>query len=91
MYLDNGDEVIEANNGKLILANSGTYCDEDGNPTGGNIDNREEFVYVTKTGSVYHTSNECPSLKARSPELFKMSLLDAKKRGYKSCKRCKKK
>lgn len=38
MYLENGDEVIEADNGKLILANSGAYCDENGNPTGGCID-----------------------------------------------------
>lgn len=43
----NGDEVIEADNGRLILANSGAYCDEDGNPTGGCIDD-EEYVYITK-------------------------------------------
>lgn len=29
MYLKNGDEVIEASNGRLILANSGAYCDEE--------------------------------------------------------------
>ena len=90
MYLENGDEVIEASNGRLILANSGAYCDEEGNPTGGCIDNEEEFVYVTKTGSVYHTNRECPSLKARKPELKKISLLDAQKHGYKACKRCQK-
>ena len=81
MYLENGDEVIEADNGKLILANSGAYCDENGNPTD---------VYVTKTGSVYHTSKECPSLKARNPEVKKISLSDAHKKGYKACKRCQK-
>lgn len=32
MYLENGDEVIEASNGRLILANSGAYCDEEGKP-----------------------------------------------------------
>lgn len=90
MYLENGDEVIEADNGRLILANSGAYCDEDGNPTGGCIDNEEEFVYVTKTGGVYHISTECASLKARKPELKKISLLDAQKHGYKACKRCQK-
>lgn len=45
MYLENGD--VEADNGRLILANSGAYCDEDGNPTGGCIDD-EEYVYITK-------------------------------------------
>ena len=74
MYLENGDEVIEADNGKLILANSGAYCDENGNPT----------------GSVYHTSKDCPSLKARNPEVKKISLSDARKQGYKACKRCRK-
>lgn len=86
MYLENGDEVIEADNGKLILANSGAYCD--GNPTGGCID--YEDTDVTKTGSVYHTSKDCPSLKARNPEVKKISLSDARKQGYKACKRCRK-
>ena len=96
MYLKNGDEVIEADNGKLILANSGAYCDEDGNPTGGCIDyedievDEDIKVYVTKTGRVYHTSKECSSLKARNPEVKKISLLDARKQGYKACKRCRK-
>ena len=43
-----------------------------------------------KTGSVYHTSKECPSLKARNPEVKKISLSDAHKKGYKACKRCQK-
>ena len=90
MYLKNGDEVIEADNGKLILANSGAYCDENGNPTGGYIDYEDTNVYVTKTGSVYHTSKECPSLKTRNPEVRKISLSDARKHGYKACKRCQK-
>ena len=90
MYLENGDEVIEADNGRLILANSGAYCDEDGNPTGGCIDNEEEFVYVTRTGGTYYTNRECASLKARKPELKKISLSDAQKHGYKACKRCQK-
>lgn len=90
MYLENGDEVIEADNGKLILANSGAYCDENGNPTGGCIDYEDTDVYVTKTGSVYHTSKDYPSLKARNPEVKKISLSDARKQGYKACKRCRK-
>lgn len=65
MYLENGDEVIEADNG---------------NPTGGCIDYEDTDVYVTKTGSVYHTSKECPSLKARNPEVKKISLSDAHKK-----------
>ena len=70
MYLENGDEVIEADNGRLILANSG---DEDGNPT----------------GSVYHTDRGCASLKARNPKVEEILLSEARKKGYKPCKRCK--
>lgn len=87
-YLENGDEVIEADNGRLILANSGAYCDEDGNPTGGCIDD-EEYVYITKTGSVYHTDRGCASLKARNPKVEEIPLSEARKKGYKPCKRCK--
>ena len=47
-------------------------------------------VYITKTGKVYHTSKECSSLKARNPEVKKISLSDARKQGYKACKRCQK-
>lgn len=54
MYLENGDEVIEADNGRLILANSGAYCDEDGNP-----------------------------------KVEEIPLSEARKKGYKPCKRCK--
>ena len=46
--------------------------------------------YASKTGSVYHTSKDCPSLKARNPEVKKISLSDARKQGYKACKRCRK-
>ena len=103
MYLKNGDEIIEADNGKLILANSGAYCDENGNPTGDCIDYEDTDscvdyedtdnygdVYITKTGKVYHTSKDCSSLKARNPEVKKISLSDAHKQGYKACKRCQK-
>lgn len=39
---------------------------------------------------IYHTSKDCPSLKARNPEVKKISLSDARKQGYKACKRCRK-
>lgn len=48
----------------------------------------EEYVYVTKTGSVYHKSKDCPALKARNPKTEKISLSEAKTKGYKPCKRC---
>ncbi len=50
---------------------------------------KEEYVYVTKSGSVYHTSTSCSSLKARNPELTKITFKEARERGYKPCKRCK--
>lgn len=88
MYLENGDEVIKADNGELILANSRAYCDR--NQTDSCINNEDIEVYVTKTGSVYHTSKECSYLKARNLEVKKISLSDARKQGYKACKRCQK-
>lgn len=63
---------------------------DNGNQTGGCIDYEDTNVYVTKTGNVYHTSKDCPSLKARNPEVKKISLSDARKQGYKACKRCQK-
>ena len=84
MYLENGDEVLEASNGKLILANSGAYCDEQGNPIGGNIDDEEEFVYVTKSGKSYHKSSDCRSL--RNHEFIKIAISEIGDR--KPCKRC---
>ena len=54
MYLENGDEVIEADN-----------------------------------GSVYHTDRGCASLKARNPKVEEIPLSEARKKGYKPCKRCK--
>lgn len=89
MYLANGDEVIEAENGRLILANSGAYCDEEGNPTGGCIDydctdNTYEFVYVTKSGKSYHKSSDCRTLK--NHEYIKIKLSEIGDR--KPCKRC---
>ena len=83
MYLENGDEVIEADNGRLILANSGAYCDEDGNPTGGCIDN-EEYVFVTKSGKSYHTDPNCRTLK--NHEFMEIPISEIGDR--KPCKRC---
>ena len=63
---------------------------DNGNQTSGCIDYEDTNVYVTKTGNVYHISKDCPSLKARNPEVKKISLSDAHKQGYKACKRCQK-
>ena len=83
MYLENGDEVIEADNGRLILANSGAYCDEDGNPTGGCIDD-EEYVFVTKSGKSYHIDLNCRTLKNHEFTKIPKSQIGDRK----PCKRC---
>lgn len=45
----------------------------------------EEF----SAGSVYHTDRGCASLKARNPKVEEIPLSEARKKGYKPCKRCK--
>ena len=68
MYLDNGREIYESDKypGYFIDANTGAFCDEDGNYVGGNVDNGDKtgssfnttfrivMVYVTKTGKQYY-------------------------------------
>ena len=68
MYLDNGREIYESDDypGYYIDANTGAFCDENGNYVGGNIDNGDKpgrsfnitfnntIVYVTKTGKQYY-------------------------------------
>ena len=41
MYLENGKEIYESDRfpGYFIDADTGAFCDEDGNYIGGNIDN----------------------------------------------------
>ena len=91
MYLENGDEVIEASNGRLILANSGAYCDEKGNPTGGCIDDESaeetldnQPVYITEKGKTYHKSPNCPSLKGKTYREIPASKIGDRR----PCKRC---
>lgn len=65
MYLDNGREIYESDNypGYYIDANTGAFCDENGNYVGGNIDNGDkpggnidrEYVFVSRTGRQYYS------------------------------------
>jgi len=69
MYLPNGKEVIECDKypNVYIIAETGDFCDEKGNLVGGNIDNgdkpgraaynnREDVVWITKTGMLYYAN-----------------------------------
>ncbi|MCR5431890.1 MAG: pilus assembly protein [Lachnospiraceae bacterium] len=60
---------------------------------GGEEDNDDdsEYVYVTKTGSVYHTGNNCPALKISRHEMIYGSIESARNNNggkYKPCERC---
>lgn len=70
MYLDNGQEVIPCDKyeGSFIIAETGDFCDEDGNLIGGNVDLGDtpggrgkivefdvpDYVYVSKSGKQYY-------------------------------------
>ena len=70
MYLKDGREIYECDQfpGYYIDANTGNFCDEQGNLIGGNIDDGDEpghrghtvmlevpdIVYVSKTGKQYY-------------------------------------
>lgn len=69
MYLDNGREIYESDDypGYYIDANTGAFCDEEGNYVGGNVDNGDKpgdggvyspfyniTVWVTKSGKFYY-------------------------------------
>lgn len=68
MYLEDGREIYESDKypGYYIDANTGDFCDEEGNYIGGNQDNGDkpgrgyqrpfckEIVYVTKSGKQYY-------------------------------------
>lgn len=93
MYLKNGREIYESNKypGYFIDANTGAFCDEEGNTVGGNVDNgdkpgnyntvnlKEEVVYVSRTGKQYYPKR---TLSANIP----MSLTEAKRKGYRASK-----
>ena len=69
MYLKDGREIYESDKypGYFIDANTGAFCDEDGNYIGGNSDNGDkpgdkndsppsshELVFVSKTGRLFY-------------------------------------
>lgn len=63
----------------------------DGEQTGETSSNKEEYVYVTETGSVYHLSLECSSLKLTINQCNLSEV--SKKRNvygsrYKACEKC---
>ena len=68
MYLENGREIYESDKypGYYIDADTGDFCDEEGNYIGGNQDNGDKpgrgyqspfcnkIVYVSKSGKLYY-------------------------------------
>lgn len=68
MYLKNGKEIYECEQfpGYYIEADTGNFCDENGNLIGGNLDNGDkpgshvmmldvpDIVYTSKTGKLYY-------------------------------------
>lgn len=89
MYLDNGREIYESDNypGYFIDANTGAYCDEQGNYIGGNADDGDKpglqsaghstrTVFVSKSGKFYYP-------KCCKTATIPVPLYVAKKKGYK--------
>lgn len=91
MYLEDGREIYESDEypGYFIDADTGNFCDEQGNYIGGNLDNGDKpghrwiatprasgFVYVSKRGCLYYPKQ---SAMANIP----MSKEQAEQRGYK--------
>lgn len=90
MYLPNGREIYESDKypGYYIDANTGNFCDENGNYIGGNIDDGDkpgrqrggfsepETVFISKTGHQYYPF---PTKIATIP----IGLYYACKKGYK--------
>ena len=89
MYLDNGREIYESDKypGYFIDANTGAFCDEEGNYIGGNIDNgdkpgctaaplpSQEIVFVTRSGNLYYP-------KRGKQATLSMTLAEARRKGY---------
>lgn len=89
MYLKDGREIYESSKypGYFIDANTGAFCDEEGNYIGGNIDNGDvpgggmlasmnrEIVFVTRTGNLYYPKRT----KAAS---IAMTLAEAQRKHY---------
>lgn len=87
MYLENGREIYESDKypGYYIDANTGAFCDENGNYVGGNADDgdrpgrnnpNEEIVYVTKSGKQYYP-------KRSKSATISMTITEARHKGYK--------
>ena len=87
MYLDNGREIYESDKypGYYIDANTGAWCDGNGNYIGGNSDDGDapggrkediEIVFVTKSGHQYYP-------KRTKLANISMTLTEAKRKGYK--------
>lgn len=89
MYLKDGREIYESDDypGYFIDANTGAFCDEDGNYVGGNIDNGDkpgisfsaEYVWITKTGKQYYP-------KKTKSATTRISLQEARREGYRPSK-----
>ena len=93
MYLDNGGEIYESDDypGYYIDANTGAWCDEQGNYIGGNKDNGDkpgrgyqspfcnEIVYITKSGKQYYP-------KKTKTAIISMRLSEAIRKDYKPSK-----
>ena len=88
MYLDNGREIYESDKypGYYIDANTGAFCDENGNYVGGNQDSGDapgrrycysdnEIVFLTKSGKQYYPAG---TKSATIP----ITIAEAKKLGY---------
>lgn len=90
MYLKDGREIYECDQypGYYIEANTGNFCDEEGNLIGGNLDNGDtpggravvlevpDTVWVTKTGKQYYPKRTAT---ATTP----IRLEEAESKGYK--------
>lgn len=89
MYLENGREIYESDKypGYYIDADTGDFCDENGNYIGGNQDDGDSpgvshstyldkiIVYVSKTGRQYYPKR----LKSAT---IAISLMEARRKGY---------
>ena len=86
MYLEDGREIYESDKypGYYIDANTGAFCDEEGNYVGGNQDDGDkpggrkedvEIVFVTRSGYQYYP-------KRTKSATISMTLTEARRKGY---------
>lgn len=94
MYLKNNREIYESDKypGYYIDANTGAFCDEEGNYIGGNIDNgdkpgggripspiQSEIVFISKTGKQFYPQRT-------KSATISIDILAARRMGYKPSK-----